>query len=110
MKHKQAANRARTRLPLRVVDLADLQRRYAGFFSPYLQRRIDDVRRSGGTVVATGGCFDLLHPGHIATLQRARRLGDIRRWTEMESGGHFPAAEEPEALASDLRAFFRHLP
>jgi rfaE bifunctional protein nucleotidyltransferase chain/domain len=27
-------------------------------------------------VVATGGCFDLLHPGHIATLSAARSLGD----------------------------------
>jgi rfaE bifunctional protein nucleotidyltransferase chain/domain len=27
-------------------------------------------------VVATGGCFDLLHPGHVATLQAARALGD----------------------------------
>jgi rfaE bifunctional protein nucleotidyltransferase chain/domain len=40
---------------------------------------LDVVRRSravGGTVVATGGCFDLLHAGHVATLQAARRLGD----------------------------------
>lgn len=34
------------------------------------------VRARGGTVVATGGCFDLLHPGHIATLEAARGLGD----------------------------------
>lgn len=34
------------------------------------------VRARGGTVVATGGCFDLLHIGHLATLQAARRLGD----------------------------------
>lgn len=27
-------------------------------------------------IVATGGCFDLLHPGHIATLQAARALGE----------------------------------
>jgi len=26
--------------------------------------------------VATGGCFDLLHAGHVATLRAARRLGD----------------------------------
>jgi rfaE bifunctional protein nucleotidyltransferase chain/domain len=26
--------------------------------------------------VATGGCFDLLHPGHVHTLQAARALGD----------------------------------
>ncbi len=34
------------------------------------------TRAAGGTVVATGGCFDLLHAGHVATLQAARRLGD----------------------------------
>jgi D-beta-D-heptose 7-phosphate kinase / D-beta-D-heptose 1-phosphate adenosyltransferase len=34
------------------------------------------VRATGGTVVATGGCFDLLHAGHVATLEAARRLGD----------------------------------
>jgi len=33
------------------------------------------VRRAGGTVVATGGCFDLLHAGHVAVLEQARRLG-----------------------------------
>jgi rfaE bifunctional protein nucleotidyltransferase chain/domain/rfaE bifunctional protein kinase chain/domain len=34
------------------------------------------VRAEGGTVVATGGCFDLLHAGHVRTLQGARALGD----------------------------------
>jgi D-beta-D-heptose 7-phosphate kinase / D-beta-D-heptose 1-phosphate adenosyltransferase len=34
------------------------------------------VRRQGGTVVATGGCFDLLHAGHVRMLERARALGD----------------------------------
>jgi D-beta-D-heptose 7-phosphate kinase / D-beta-D-heptose 1-phosphate adenosyltransferase len=34
------------------------------------------VRAAGGTVVATGGCFDLLHAGHVRTLNAARRLGD----------------------------------
>ena len=34
------------------------------------------VRAGGGVVVATGGCFDLLHAGHIATLRAARGLGD----------------------------------
>jgi rfaE bifunctional protein nucleotidyltransferase chain/domain len=37
---------------------------------------VDRVRRTGGTLVATGGCFDLLHAGHVATLHAARRLGD----------------------------------
>ena len=34
------------------------------------------VREQGGTVVATGGCFDLLHAGHVSTLRSARTLGD----------------------------------
>ncbi|MFE4833136.1 PfkB family carbohydrate kinase [Arthrobacter sp. NPDC056691] len=34
------------------------------------------VRSDGGTVVATGGCFDLLHAGHARTLAAARGLGD----------------------------------
>jgi rfaE bifunctional protein nucleotidyltransferase chain/domain/rfaE bifunctional protein kinase chain/domain len=35
-----------------------------------------EVKARGGTVVATGGCFDLLHIGHLATLRAARALGD----------------------------------
>jgi len=41
-----------------------------------LGRLLDGVRRRHGVVVATGGCFDLLHAGHIATLQAARVIGD----------------------------------
>jgi D-beta-D-heptose 7-phosphate kinase/D-beta-D-heptose 1-phosphate adenosyltransferase len=43
---------------------------------PGIDGLLDQVRASGGTVVATGGCFDLLHPGHVATLRAARGLGD----------------------------------
>ncbi|UWZ34057.1 bifunctional heptose 7-phosphate kinase/heptose 1-phosphate adenyltransferase [Dactylosporangium roseum] len=39
-------------------------------------RVVAEVRAGNGTIVATGGCFDLLHAGHVATLQAARRLGD----------------------------------
>jgi D-beta-D-heptose 7-phosphate kinase/D-beta-D-heptose 1-phosphate adenosyltransferase len=34
------------------------------------------IRDRGGTVVATGGCFDILHAGHVAMLEAARGLGD----------------------------------
>ncbi|MEU3622865.1 D-beta-D-heptose 1-phosphate adenosyltransferase [Amycolatopsis coloradensis] len=34
------------------------------------------VRQEGGRLVATGGCFDLLHPGHASLLRQARALGD----------------------------------
>ena len=39
-------------------------------------RRPARVREQGGTIVATGGCFDLLHPGHVRTLEAARALCD----------------------------------
>ena len=35
------------------------------------------------------------------------RSYDVRRWTEMHSGGHFAALEEPQLLAEEVRAFFR---
>jgi len=34
------------------------------------------LRRAGEKIVFTSGCFDLLHAGHAALLDRARRLGD----------------------------------
>ena len=37
----------------------------------------------------------------------AERYYNIQRWTAMPAGGHFAALEQPEALAEDVRAFFR---
>lgn len=34
-------------------------------------------RADGKTVVFTNGCYDILHPGHIRTLERCRALGDV---------------------------------
>ncbi len=34
------------------------------------------------------------------------RYYDVRQWTVMPAGGHFPALEEPELLVEDLRRFF----
>ncbi len=34
-------------------------------------------RAEGKTVVFTNGCYDLLHPGHVRLLERARSLGDV---------------------------------
>jgi rfaE bifunctional protein nucleotidyltransferase chain/domain len=34
-------------------------------------------RREGKTVVWTNGCFDLLHPGHVSSLQAAREKGNV---------------------------------
>jgi len=39
----------------------------------------------------------------------ARTYTDIRRWSVMSRGGHFAALEQPEALANEVREFFRPL-
>lgn len=44
--------------------------------SPDPFRLAESVRAAGGTVVATGGCFDVIHTGHVGLLQGARALGD----------------------------------
>src|SRR5215212_2870168 len=38
-----------------------------------------------------------------------RSYSDLRRFSRMPRGGHFPAMEEPEVLAEDIRSFFRPL-
>ncbi|MFY1693547.1 PfkB family carbohydrate kinase [Plantactinospora sp. WMMB782] len=62
--------RHRDTVPITAVDWSDrIGPRAAG-------EVVARVRAAGGTVVATGGCFDLLHAGHVATLEAARQLGD----------------------------------
>ena len=39
----------------------------------------------------------------------AQTFVDIRRWSVMPRGGHFAAMEQPDALADEVRAFFRPL-
>ncbi len=38
--------------------------------------RFGPAKRNGRRIVFTNGCFDLLHPGHIGSLEQARALGD----------------------------------
>jgi len=40
-----------------------------------LEKRVVDFRRGGKKIVATNGCFDLIHPGHVRYLKAARALG-----------------------------------
>jgi hypothetical protein len=48
-------------------------------------------------------------PEGVPPREWVERLYDLRRYTPMPSGGHFPAAEEPELLALDIAAFFGEL-
>ena len=42
-----------------------------------LAERAGALRASGGRLVLTNGCFDLLHLGHIRYLEQAKELGDF---------------------------------
>jgi len=42
-----------------------------------LAERVRELRANGNKIVATNGCFDLLHAGHIRYLKAARALGDV---------------------------------
>ncbi len=48
----------------------------SGASGPAAAAVVARVRAGGGRVVATGGCFDVIHAGHIASLAAARSLGD----------------------------------
>jgi D-glycero-beta-D-manno-heptose 1-phosphate adenylyltransferase len=72
--------------------------------------RFGKEKRNGKRVVFTNGCFDLLHPGHIASLETARGLGDELivglnsdasvRMLKGPGRPMFPAEERAEILAS----------
>jgi D-glycero-beta-D-manno-heptose 1-phosphate adenylyltransferase len=42
-----------------------------------LVRELGHDIRGARRVVFTNGCFDLLHPGHVRSLEQARSLGDV---------------------------------
>jgi rfaE bifunctional protein nucleotidyltransferase chain/domain len=44
--------------------------------APSAQQVINEKHSRGKRVVATGGCFDVLHAGHVSSLEAARRMGD----------------------------------
>lgn len=64
------------------------------------------VRAAGGSVVATGGCFDLVHAGHIETLRAARSLGDclIVLLNDDDSVRRLKGPERPVTTATDRAA------
>ncbi len=41
-----------------------------------LKIAVNSAKRRGEKIVMTNGCFDILHPGHVAYLENARKLGD----------------------------------
>ncbi|MBL8343467.1 MAG: epoxide hydrolase [Rubrivivax sp.] len=75
-------------------------------FWPYCARLHGRWPIEGRVEVPTGyAAFprEILRPPREA----AARQFNIQRWSEMPRGGHFAAWEQPDALAGEIRAFFR---
>jgi pimeloyl-ACP methyl ester carboxylesterase len=76
-------------------------------FWPYYARMHRPWPIPSAVSVPTGYCA---FPREIVRPPKSlaqRTYTDIRRWTVMPHGGHFAAMEQPEALAAEIRAFFR---
>jgi D-beta-D-heptose 7-phosphate kinase/D-beta-D-heptose 1-phosphate adenosyltransferase len=41
----------------------------------HLMQQIADARAHGEKIIMTNGCFDILHPGHVIYLEKAKALG-----------------------------------
>jgi len=68
------------------------------------QRKQGDKIKVPTGVAMFPGEKDLIVPREFA-----ERSYNIQRWTDMPSGGHFAAMEEPELLVNDIREFARSL-
>jgi rfaE bifunctional protein nucleotidyltransferase chain/domain len=42
-----------------------------------LKKIVQNLKKQGKKIVFTNGCFDLIHPGHIKILKKAKESGDI---------------------------------
>ena len=70
-----------------------------------LSDRCEKLRAAGKKLVATNGCFDLLHVGHVRYLQAARALGDFlavglnsdRSVRQLKGGGRPITTEDDRA-------------
>jgi len=82
----------------------------SSFFPYYFRMHRPWPIPDGGTIAVPTGYAEFPHeilraPRSLA----ARTYTDVRRWTVMQRGGHFAAMEQPEALATEMQAFFRPL-
>jgi pimeloyl-ACP methyl ester carboxylesterase len=77
-------------------------------FWPYYARRHGDWDAASSPHIEVPMAYSDF-PREIVRPPRsmAERVFNIQRWTPIDRGGHFAALEQPEALATDIRAFFR---
>ena len=74
----------------------------------YWENRLQPMRFAAGQRVTVPVAFARF-PKEISRPPRSllERVFDVVQWTDMPSGGHFAAMEEPDRLADDIRTFFR---
>lgn len=78
-----------------------------------LKEVIESYRKQNKVIVATNGCFDILHSGHLHLLNSAKAMGDILivginsdRSVKKLKGSHRPLVKENERaeILANLRA------
>jgi pimeloyl-ACP methyl ester carboxylesterase len=76
----------------------------------YWETRRHQLRFAPGERVRVP-CAFAVFPKEIVMPPRswAERVYDVRRWSEMDKGGHFAAFEQPALLAQDITLFFKSL-
>src|SRR4029077_6914413 len=94
--------------PLANVTLYCMTHTLPSSFRLYFEGRKAPLQFGPGDYVQTP-CAIAHFPKELPFPPRAwiERGYNIQHWTDMPQGGHFAAAEEPDLLAEDIRAFFR---
>ena len=73
----------------------------------YRENNVEWTMAEGEQISAPTGVaifpYDLSTPPQ----EWAARSYNLKKWIEMEKGGHFAALEQPELLVEDIRAFYR---
>ena len=42
-----------------------------------IEELTNQIKKQGKTIVATNGCFDILHVGHVRYLKKSKEVGDV---------------------------------
>jgi D-beta-D-heptose 7-phosphate kinase / D-beta-D-heptose 1-phosphate adenosyltransferase len=69
-----------------------------------LMKIVDQLKKEGKIIVFTNGCFDILHPGHIISLEWAKSQGDVLI-VAINSDESATAIKRPPILLQNHRAY-----
>jgi microsomal epoxide hydrolase len=81
----------------------------SSIFNYYLESRSPSLTTANRVERPVGLALFPKDIGGIPPRSFAERTLNVQRWTEMPSGGHFAALEEPQLYSRDVVEFFRSL-